>query len=86
VRGGGVTPELYQGMRRDSWAMNLVKGMGWKEGEGIGANGDGMTTHIHVKKRREVRRGEPSQWVAWSMQLQPAGGRLASRAPSGGVV
>lgn len=57
VRGGGVTPELYQGMRRDSWAMNMIKGMGWKEGKGIGANGDGMTTHIHVKKRREVRRG-----------------------------
>ena len=46
-------------MRRDSWAMNMVKGMGWKEGKDIGANGDGMTTHIHVKKRREVRRGEP---------------------------
>jgi hypothetical protein len=45
----------YQGVDTNGTAMKMMKTMGWKEGKGIGANDDGMTSHIHVKKRREVR-------------------------------
>lgn len=31
----------------------MMKMMGWKEGEGLGKDGDGQQTHIQMKKRPE---------------------------------
>lgn len=36
-----------------SFGMKLMKRMGWKEGEGLGKDGDGQQTHIHIKRRPE---------------------------------
>lgn len=44
---------MYQGIARDGIAMKMLGKMGWKEGSGLGVNEDGMSTHIHVRKRRE---------------------------------
>lgn len=33
--------------------MKLMKRMGWKEGEGLGKDGDGQQTHIHIKRRTD---------------------------------
>ena len=31
----------------------MMKMMGWKEGEGLGKEGDGQQTHIQMKRRPE---------------------------------
>ena len=31
----------------------MMKMMGWKEGEGLGKEGDGQVTHIQIKRRQE---------------------------------
>lgn len=36
-----------------SYGMKLMKTMGWKEGEGLGKDGDGQQTHIQIKLRTE---------------------------------
>lgn len=36
-----------------SVGMKLMKRMGWKEGEGLGKDGDGQQTHIHIKRRTD---------------------------------
>ena len=33
--------------------MKLMKMMGWKDGEGLGKEGDGQITHIQIKRRPE---------------------------------
>ena len=33
--------------------MKMMKMMGWKEGEGLGKEGDGQVTHIQIKRRQE---------------------------------
>lgn len=42
---------LYQGVERDGFGMRLLTKMGWKEGSGLGKNGDGISKHIHARKR-----------------------------------
>mmetsp|Transcript_24839 Transcript_24839/g.41515 ORF Transcript_24839/g.41515 Transcript_24839/m.41515 type:complete len:521 (+) Transcript_24839:65-1627(+) len=46
--------ELYQGVERDGRGFKLLQTMGWSEGRGLGANEDGIATHVRVKKRREL--------------------------------
>lgn len=46
-----VTEELYQGMEKNSKAFKLLKSMGWKEGQGLGAQKQGITEHVRVKKK-----------------------------------
>ena len=36
------------------FAKNQLKLMGWKEGEGLGKNRQGIATHIKVEKRKEA--------------------------------
>lgn len=43
----------YQGVQKDSAGYKLLKGMGWKEGEGLGAAKQGIKEHIRVKKKFE---------------------------------
>ena len=43
----------YQGVQKDSAGYKLLKGMGWKEGEGLGASKQGIKEHIRVKKKFE---------------------------------
>ena len=43
----------YQGVQKDSAGFKLLKSMGWSEGEGLGANKQGMKEHIRVKKKFE---------------------------------
>ena len=43
----------YQGVQKDSAGFKLLKSMGWSEGEGLGANKQGMKEHIRVKKQFE---------------------------------
>jgi Pin2-interacting protein X1 len=43
----------YQGVQKESAGYKLLKGMGWEEGEGLGANKQGLKEHIRVKKKFE---------------------------------
>lgn len=43
----------YQGVQKDSAGYKLLKSMGWKEGEGLGASKQGIKEHIRVKKKFE---------------------------------
>lgn len=43
----------YQGVQKESAGYRLLAGMGWKEGEGLGASKQGITEHIKVKKKFE---------------------------------
>jgi Pin2-interacting protein X1 len=36
-----------------SYAMKLMEKMGWKEGEGLGKNADGLSSHITMSKRED---------------------------------
>jgi len=42
---------LYQGVERDGFGMRLLEKMGWVEGCGLGKRQDGISRHIHAKKR-----------------------------------
>lgn len=43
----------YQGVQKESAGYKLLMGMGWKEGEGLGASKQGIKEHIKVKKKFE---------------------------------
>ena len=43
----------YQGVEKQSAGYRLLTGMGWKEGEGLGATKQGIKEHIRVKKKFE---------------------------------
>ena len=38
-----------------TFAQKMLENMGWKEGEGLGKNASGITTHIKAKKREELQ-------------------------------
>ena len=38
---------------KGSFAMRMMSKMGWEEGGGLGKDGEGMKTHIRVKKRED---------------------------------
>ena len=42
---------LYQGVERDGFGMRLLERMGWVEGRGLGKRQDGISRHIHARKR-----------------------------------
>ena len=42
---------LYQGVERDGFGMRLLEKMGWVEGRGLGKRQDGISRHIHARKR-----------------------------------
>ena len=44
----------YQGVQKASTGFKLLKSMGWSEGEGLGANKQGLKEHIRVKKKFEM--------------------------------
>ena len=44
----------YQGVQKASTGFKLLKSMGWLEGEGLGANKQGLKEHIRVKKKFEM--------------------------------
>ncbi len=44
----------YQGVQKASSGFKLLKSMGWSEGEGLGANKQGLKEHIRVKKKFEM--------------------------------
>ncbi|KDD74979.1 hypothetical protein H632_c948p0 [Helicosporidium sp. ATCC 50920] len=46
-------PALYQGVDKASAGYKLLASMGWKEGDGLGASGQGIKSHIRVKKNFE---------------------------------
>lgn len=45
--------QRYQGVHKESAGYKLLSSMGWKEGEGLGALGQGIKEHIRVKKNYE---------------------------------
>lgn len=45
--------QRYQGVQKESAGYKLLASMGWKEGEGLGAEGQGIKSHIRVKKNFE---------------------------------
>ncbi len=44
----------YQGVQKASTGFKLLKSMGWSEGEGLGANKQGLKEHIRVRKKFEM--------------------------------
>ncbi|GMH32845.1 hypothetical protein BSKO_00679 [Bryopsis sp. KO-2023] len=48
-----VEGHTYQGVHKGSAGYKLLSSMGWKEGEGLGANGQGIVEHIKVKKKAD---------------------------------
>eukprot|EP00244_Chara_vulgaris_P014162 TRINITY_DN869_c0_g1_i8.p1 TRINITY_DN869_c0_g1~~TRINITY_DN869_c0_g1_i8.p1 ORF type:complete len:750 (+),score=217.82 TRINITY_DN869_c0_g1_i8:369-2618(+) len=54
VREGSV---LYQGVNRSTVAFKLMKQMGWEEGEGLGANKQGIKSHVRATKKADVTAG-----------------------------
>ena len=45
--------QRYQGVQKESAGYKLMQAMGWKEGEGLGADKQGIKEHIRVKKNHE---------------------------------
>ncbi|RMZ56619.1 hypothetical protein APUTEX25_002708 [Auxenochlorella protothecoides] len=45
--------QRYQGVQKESAGYKLLSSMGWKEGDGLGATGQGIKEHIRVKKKFE---------------------------------
>lgn len=41
------------GSKPNAYAMKLMEKMGWKEGQGLGKNEDGMAKHIIITKRED---------------------------------
>jgi len=41
----------YQGVEKQSFAYNMMHKLGWQEGQGLGAKGQGITSHIKTKKK-----------------------------------
>ncbi|EFN54351.1 hypothetical protein CHLNCDRAFT_135612 [Chlorella variabilis] len=52
-RQGGLPPQRYQGVQKESAGYRLLSAMGWREGEGLGASKQGIKAHIKVKKKFE---------------------------------
>ena len=50
---GGTQNKAWVESSGKSVGMKLMKRMGWKEGEGLGKDGDGQQTHIHIKRRTD---------------------------------
>ena len=50
---GGTQNKAWVENAEKSYGMKLMKTMGWKEGEGLGKDGDGQQTHIQIKLRTE---------------------------------
>lgn len=48
-----VEGQTYQGVHKGSAGYKLLASMGWKEGQGLGANGQGIVEHIKVKKKAD---------------------------------
>mmetsp|Transcript_12977 Transcript_12977/g.29932 ORF Transcript_12977/g.29932 Transcript_12977/m.29932 type:complete len:441 (+) Transcript_12977:37-1359(+) len=50
------TPEdrFYQGMQTSGLGFKLLSKMGWEQGKGLGANEDGISRHVWVKKKADV--------------------------------
>lgn len=51
--GGEVALACYQGVDRRSAGFRLLERMGWREGRGLGAQEQGITAHIRVKRPRD---------------------------------
>ncbi|QDZ25222.1 hypothetical protein HOP50_16g77680 [Chloropicon primus] len=41
----------YQGVEKSSFAYKMMNKLGWSEGRGLGANEQGITSHIRAKKK-----------------------------------
>eukprot|EP01025_Chloroclados_australasicus_P065307 TRINITY_DN8908_c0_g1_i1.p1 TRINITY_DN8908_c0_g1~~TRINITY_DN8908_c0_g1_i1.p1 ORF type:complete len:570 (+),score=62.91 TRINITY_DN8908_c0_g1_i1:66-1775(+) len=46
-----ITVSRYQGVDKGSTGYKLLTALGWKEGEGLGANKQGMKTHLKIKQK-----------------------------------
>eukprot|EP00775_Hariotina_reticulata_P012820 gene12820-12947_t len=47
-------PNLYQGVDKQSFGYKLLENFGWKEGQGLGANKQGIKEHVKVKKKQDA--------------------------------
>uniref|UniRef100_A0A383V8E5 G-patch domain-containing protein n=1 Tax=Tetradesmus obliquus TaxID=3088 RepID=A0A383V8E5_TETOB len=47
-------PNLYQGVEKESFGYKLLANFGWKEGQGLGANKQGIKEHLKVKKKQDA--------------------------------
>ncbi|GIL53485.1 hypothetical protein Vafri_9078 [Volvox africanus] len=45
---------LFQGVDKNSAGYRLLSSMGWKEGEGLGAQKQGIKEHVKVKKKHDA--------------------------------
>ncbi|GLC53435.1 hypothetical protein PLESTB_000744800 [Pleodorina starrii] len=49
-----VPTPLFQGVDKNSAGYKLLSSMGWKEGEGLGAEKQGIKEHVKVKKKHDA--------------------------------
>ncbi|EFJ47248.1 hypothetical protein VOLCADRAFT_105212 [Volvox carteri f. nagariensis] len=49
-----VSAPLFQGVDKNSAGYKLLSSMGWREGEGLGAQKQGIKEHVKVKKKHDA--------------------------------
>ena len=74
--GGGLNEVASSAPTSDSFGARMLAKFGWKEGEGLGKKGQGMSEHIRVKQRKDgVGLGadapQPSEWAAPALPAAP---------------
>ncbi|CAI8619500.1 unnamed protein product [Vicia faba] len=78
------TPLCYVGVSRRSAAFNLMKQMGWEEGEGLGKDKQGIKGHVRVTNKQDttgIGLEKPNPWAFDTTQFDNILKRLKVQAP-----